>query len=302
MSVLYLIITSIDSEIRVIMITTKTDNENQYRLGGGLMVNRLGFGTMQLTGPGVWGEPADRAAAKRILTTAVEKGVNFFDTADSYGPATVEQLIRESISSWYDTVTIATKGGLERGGPGQWFTNGHPDHIARTIDESLKRLGKGQLQLWQLHRVDPRYPVEESLAPVAKAVRDGKILKVGLSEVNIATIERAAKVVPIASVQNLYNLGDRSWESVIDYTARQNIAFIPWFPLASGPEKLRSRVKDIAARHQTSVAGIALAFLLRRSPNILLIPGTSSLTHLNENLEAAKIQLTPEEYKTLLEG
>jgi len=302
LSVLYLIITSIDSEIRVIMITTKTDNENQYRLGGGLMVNRLGFGTMQLTGPGVWGEPADRAAAKRILTTAVEKGVNFFDTADSYGPATVEQLIRESISSWYDTVTIATKGGLERGGPGQWFTNGHPDHIARTIDESLKRLGKGQLQLWQLHRVDPRYPVEESLAPVAKAVRDGKILKVGLSEVNIATIERAAKVVPIASVQNLYNLGDRSWESVIDYTARQNIAFIPWFPLASGPEKLRSRVKDIAARHQTSVAGIALAFLLRRSPNILLIPGTSSLTHLNENLEAAKIQLTPEEYKTLLEG
>jgi len=266
------------------------------------MVNRLGFGTMQLTGPGVWGDPADPAAAKRILSAAVEKGVNFFDTADSYGPATVEQLIRESIGASYNDVIIATKGGLERGGPGQWYTNGHPDHITRTIDESLKRLGKEQLQLWQLHRVDPRFPIEESLAPVAKAVSDGKILNVGLSEVNIATIERARKVVPIASVQNLYNLGDRSWESVIDYTARQNMAFIPWFPLASGPEKLRGRVKDIAASHQASVARIALAFLLRRSPNILLIPGTSSLGHLNDNLAAGNIRLTPEEYKTLLDG
>lgn len=284
------------------MNTTKTDKEGQYWLGGDLMVNRSGFGTMQLTGPGVWGDPADPAAAKRILAAAVEKGVNFFDTADSYGPATVEGLIRESIGSYYNAVTIATKGGLERGGPGQWYTNGHPDYIARTIDESLKRLGKEQLQLWQLHRVDPRIPIEDSLAPVAKAVNDGKILKVGLSEVDIATIERARKVVPIASVQNLYNLGDRSWDSVIDYTARQSMAFIPWFPLASGPEKLRGSIKDIAVRHQASVAQIALAFLLRRSPNILLIPGTSSLGHLQENMAAGTIQLTQEEYKTLLNG
>ncbi|HTI92139.1 MAG TPA: aldo/keto reductase, partial [Puia sp.] len=190
MSVLYPTISFDDGELRVIMNSTKTDNENQYRLGGDLMVNRLGFGTMQLTGPGVWGEPTDPAAAKRLLATAVEQGVNFFDTADSYGPATVEELIRGSIGSRYNDVIIATKGGLERGGPGQWYTNGHPAYIARTIDESLQRLGKEQLQLWQLHRVDPRIPIEDSLAPVAKAIGEGKVLKVGLSEVNIATIER----------------------------------------------------------------------------------------------------------------
>ena len=256
---------------------------------------------MQLTGPGVWGEPGDRAAAQQLLQNAVAGGVNFFDTADSFGPGTVEQLIHESLNPYYDEIVIATKGGLERGGPGQWYTNGHPTHIARAIDESLLRLGKEQIQLWQLHRVDPRIPVEDTLVAVAKAVAAGKIAKVGLSEVDIPTIERARKVVPIATVQNLYHLNARHWDDVLEHTARTGIAFIPWFPLASGPGNLRGPVTEIAARHEATPAQIALAFLLRRSPNILLIPGTRSIDHLQENLAASSIQLSDEDYLQLLQ-
>src|ERR1700677_4011375 len=208
-----------------------------FAIGGSLKVNRLGYGAMQLTGTGVWGDAPNRDLAKRVLNAAVEAGVNFIDTADAYGPHTNEVLIQEALKAHYGKITIATKGGFERPGPGEWVTNGRPEYIRQTIDGSLRRLKLERIDLWQLHRIDPKVPVEETLAPVAEAVKAGKIKHVGLSEVDIKGIERAEKVVPIVSVQNLYNLGNRQWEEVLDYTARRNMVFIPWFPLASGPDK-----------------------------------------------------------------
>jgi len=268
-----------------------------FKLGGDLLINRLGYGTMQLNGAGVWGEAPDREQAMRVLHSAVEAGVNFIDTADAYGPHTNEILVHDSIKAYYNNIVIATKGGLERSGPGLWHVNGNPEYIAKTIDGSLKRLEKEQLQLWQLHRVDPRIPIEETLAPVVEAVKAGKIKHVGLSEVDIQAIERARKVVPIASVQNLYNLTDRTWEHVLDYTKENEIAFIPWYPLASGPNKLKEKLDKIAAAHHATTAQIALAWLLKRSSNIILIPGTSSRAHLQENMEAVQVELTEEEFE-----
>lgn len=270
-----------------------------YKLGGELEINRLGYGGMQLTGKGVWGDPADRDNAKRVLDKAVELGVNFFDTADSYGPHTNEILIQEAIGQHYSKIVVATKGGFERPAPGQWVENGNPEYIRKCIEDSLKRLKTDQIDLWQLHRVDSRFPVEETLAPVAEAVAAGKIKYVGLSETDVKNIERARKIVPIVSVQNLYNLSDRKWEEVLDYTAEQNIAFIPWYPLASGPGKMQDKLGAIAAHHNATVAQIALAWLLKRSANVLLIPGTSSIQHLEENLQAGQIELSEEEFETL---
>lgn len=270
-----------------------------YRLGGELEINRMGYGGMQLTGTGVWGDAPDREQAIRVLQLAVESGVNFIDTADSYGPHTNEVLIREALSSAYNRLLIATKGGLERSGPDQWHSNGRPEYIRETIDGSLQRLGKDQLQLWQLHRVDPEVPLEETLGPVADAVKLGKILHVGLSEVDIPIIESAQKVVPIVSVQNRYNLAERKWDHVVDYTAQQGIAFIPWYPLASGPAKLQEKIGALAAKYEATTAQIALAWLLKRAPNILLIPGTKSPDHLRENLGAAKLFLTDEDFNKL---
>lgn len=270
-----------------------------YKLGGKLEVNRMGYGGMQLTGPGVWGDAPDRELAKRILISAVESGVNFIDTADSYGPHTNEVLIREALYPYYADIVVATKGGLERTGPNQWPVNGRPEHIRKAIDGSLQRLGKDEIQLWQLHRVDSRVPIEESLGPVADAVTAGKIRHVGLSEASVADIERAQKVVPIISVQNLYNLAERKWEAVIDYTAERGIAFIPWYPLASGPGKLQEKIGTMAEKHQATPAQIALAWLLKRSANILLIPGTKSLEHLQENLAAIKVELADEDVDSL---
>ncbi|SEL01438.1 aldo/keto reductase [Parapedobacter koreensis] len=270
-----------------------------YKIGGELEINRMGYGGMQLTGPGVWGDAPDRELAKRVLLSAVESGVNFIDTADSYGPHTNEVLIREALSSQYSDIVVATKGGLERTGPNQWPVNGRPEHIRQAIDGSLQRLGKEVIQLWQLHRVDPNVPIEETLGPVADAVKAGKILHVGLSEAGIADIERAQQVVPIVSVQNLYNLAERSWEEVVDYTAERGIAFIPWFPLASGPGKLQDKIGALAEKYQATPAQVALAWLLRRSPNILLIPGTKSLQHLQENLAAVKVELSDEDVASL---
>jgi pyridoxine 4-dehydrogenase len=254
---------------------------------------------MQLTGPGVWGDAPRREEAKRVLAAAVEAGVNFIDTADAYGPQTNEILIQEALHGDYGKLVVATKGGFERPGPGQWVINGRPEHIRQAIDASLRRLQREQIDLWQLHRFDPNVPVEETLGPVVEAVKAGKIKHVGLSEVDVAGIERAEKVLPIVSVQNLYNLGDRSWEAVLDYTAQRNMAFIPWFPLASGPDKMKAKLGAIAQKHQATVAQIALAWLLKRSPNILLIPGTSSPQHLRENLEAIQIELSDEEFAVL---
>ncbi|MDR3681054.1 MAG: aldo/keto reductase [Flavipsychrobacter sp.] len=270
-----------------------------FKIGGDLEVNRIGYGGMQLTGPGVWGDAPDRENAKKVIKTAVASGVNFIDTADSYGPHTNEVLINEALGNNYNGIVIATKGGFERTGPKQWVTNGDPKYIAKAIEGSLQRLGVKQIDLWQLHRVDAKVAIEETLAPVLDAVKAGKIKHVGLSEVGIADIERAAAVLPIVSVQNLYNLGERKWEEIVDYTAYNNIAFIPWFPLASGPGKMQEKIGDLATKYKATTAQIALAWLLKRSPNILLIPGTKSVEHLQENLDAARIQLTEEDFELL---
>lgn len=281
--------------------TTATEVNLTFVLGGDTKVNRIGYGAMQLTGEGVWGDAPRREEAMRVLKAAVEAGVNFIDTADAYGPHTNEVLIQEALSADYGHITIATKGGFERPGPGEWVTNGQPEYIRQAIEGSLQRLKRKQIDLWQLHRVDAKVPVEETLKPVVAAVKAGKIKHVGLSEVGIEDIERAEKVIPIVSVQNMYNLGERKWDDVVDYTARRNMAFIPWYPLASGPDTLKGKIGTIASKHGATVAQIALAWLLKRSPNILLIPGTSSLEHLKENLAAGKIDLSDEDFAALSE-
>jgi aryl-alcohol dehydrogenase-like predicted oxidoreductase len=269
-----------------------------YKIGD-IEINRLGYGTMQLTGKGVFGEVADRENAKKVLQAAVAAGVNFIDTAEAYGPKLNETLIADAIHPYKDGVLIATKGGFNRPGPDQWIPNGSPQHIIENIEGSLKRLKVDTIDLWQLHRIDPNVNVEESLVPVADAVKAGKIRYVGLSEVTIEQIKQVQKILPIVSVQNMYNLADRQWENVLDFTAEQGLAFIPWFPLASGPDKLETKIKFIAEKHEATTAQIALAWLLKRSSNILLIPGTKSVVHLHENLKAADIVLSEDEFEAL---
>ncbi|HEY1164670.1 MAG TPA: aldo/keto reductase [Chitinophaga sp.] len=277
----------------------KTATQNLSWQLGDLTINRMGYGAMQLTGPGVFGEAPDRENAKKVLQAAVAAGVNFIDTAEAYGPQLNESLIADALHPYKKGLVIATKGGFRRPGPGEWVADGDPKFISENIDGSLRRLKTETIDLWQLHRIDSKVPVEQSLEPVVKAVEAGKIRHVGLSEVGIEQIEQAERILPIVSVQNLYNLGNRQWEEVLDYTAARGIAFIPWFPLASGPESLADKISKIAVAHNATVAQIALAWLLKRSPNILLIPGTSSLTHLQENLKATEIALSEEEFDTL---
>ena len=276
-----------------------TTTSSTFSLGGKTEINRLGYGAMQLTGTGVFGEVADRDNAKKVLQAAVKAGVNFIDTAEAYGPQFNETLIADALHPYADGMVIATKGGFQRPGPNKWVPNGDPAFIRENIDGSLQRLKVEQIGLWQLHRFDPKIPVEETLAPVAEAVRAGKIKWVGLSEVDIPQIERAEKVVPIVSVQNLYNLGNRKWDQIVDYTAGRGMAFIPWYPLASGPQTLADKIGRISSDHNATAAQIGLAWLLKRSPNILLIPGTKSLEHLQENMQAAGIELTEEEFEAL---
>ncbi len=274
-------------------------NAGTFRIGGTIEINRLGYGGMQLTGQGVWGDAPDRENAKKVLRAAVDAGVNFIDTADSYGPHTNETLIADALSPYPKDLLIATKGGFERTGPNQWRVNGNPEHIRQAIEGSLKRLKKDVIDLWQLHRIDSRFPVEETLGPVVDAVKAGKIRYVGLSEVDVEQVKLAEKTVPVVSVQNLYNLGNRRWEDVLDYTVQYGMAFIPWYPLASGPEKLKNKIAGIAEKYQASTAQIALAWLLKRAPNMLLIPGTSSLKHLEENLQGGNIRLSDEDFEAL---
>ena len=278
---------------------TTHKQSSTFSLGGKTGVNRLGYGAMQLTGTGVFGEVADRDNARKVLQAAVKAGVNFIDTAEAYGPQFNESLIADALHPYADEMVIATKGGFQRPGPNKWIPNGDPAFIRENIEGSLKRLKLDQISLWQLHRFDPQIPVEETLAPVAEAVQAGKIKWVGLSEVDVHQIERAEKVVPIASVQNLYNLGNRKWEEIVDYTASRGMAFIPWYPLASGPQTLAAKIGRISSVHQATAAQIGLAWLLKRSANILLIPGTKSLDHLQENMKAAAIELTDEEFEEL---
>lgn len=279
------------------MANTKTNLT--YKLGGELEINRLGYGAMQLTGFGVFGEVADRENAQKVLQEAVASGVNFIDTADAYGPHTNEVLIADALHPYKQDLVIATKGGFTRPGPNKWVPNGKPDFIKENIEGSLKRLQVDTIDLWQLHRIDPNTPVEETLKPVIEAVEAGKIKYVGLSEVDVKQIEQVQKILPIVSVQNLYNLSERKWEDVLDYTAENNLAFIPWYPLASGPQKLAEKIEQIAKAHNATVAQVALAWLLKRSDNILLIPGTKSVEHLHENLKAAEVELTEEEFEAL---
>lgn len=270
-----------------------------YNLGGDLEIYRLGYGAMQLNGFGVYGEAEDRENAKIVLREAVNAGVNFIDTAYAYGPELNESLIGEALSPYPGNLVIATKGGATLAGPNQWVINGDPEFIHQNIEGSLSRLKLDKIDLWQLHRIDPNVPVEDTLAPVIDAVNAGKIRHLGLSEVTIAQIEQVRSLLPVVSVQNLYNLADRQWEEVVKYTAQQNIAFIPWYPLASGPHKVADKVRLIAQKYKATTAQIALTWLLKRWPHTILIPGTKSIRHLHENLKAGDIDLTIEEVETL---
>ena len=271
-----------------------------FKIGGDLEVNRLGFGAMRLTGKGIWGEPKDVDEAKRVLKRAVELGVNFIDTADSYGPAVSERLIGEALSPFPKGLVVATKAGLTRQGPDQWLPIGRPEYLAQQVEMSLRFLKTEVIGLWQLHRIDPQVPVEESLRVIAKLQQQGKIRHVGLSEVRPAEIDQARKVIDIVSVQNLYNIGDRQHEDVLEYCEKHGLAFIPWFPVAAGKlAQPGGKLDAIAKRHGATVAQLSIAWLLHRSPVILLIPGTSSVAHLEENLKAAEIFLSDAELKEI---
>ena len=271
-----------------------------FKLGGEFEINRLGFGAMRITGRGVWGEPADRAECIRTLKSLAENGVNFIDTADSYGPNVSEELIREALLPYADGLLIATKAGLTRAGPDQWMPNGKPDYLISQAHGSLKRLGVKQIALWQLHRIDPRTPRPAQFDAVRKLLDDGVIRHAGLSEVSVDDIKAASKVFKVASVQNRYNLVDRESEDVLDYCTREGIAFIPWYPLAAGDLTASGSLFDIIAkRHSATSSQIALAWLLKRSPVILPIPGTSKVAHLKENVKAAEIVLSDEDFAAL---
>ncbi len=271
-----------------------------FALGGDLTVNRLGFGAMRITGEGIWGEPKDEAEAKRVLRRAVELEINFIDTADSYGPEVSERLIGEALAPYGQGTVIATKGGLVRTGPGQWLPVGRPEYLHQEVEMSLRRLKRETIDLWQLHRIDPKVPVEESLGKIAELQKQGKIRHVGLSEVKPQEIERAQKVVKIVSVQNQYNIGDRRHEDVVDFCEQHGIAFIPWFPVAAGKLAQPGGPLDKAAeRHGATVSQLSLAWLLHRSPVMLPIPGTSSVAHLEENVAAAGVTLSDAEWTEL---
>ena len=271
-----------------------------FSLGGDLQVNRLGFGAMRLTGDGIWGEPKDPAEAKRVLQRAVEMGVNFIDTADSYGPDVSERLIGEALSPYAKGVVIATKGGLTRQGPNKWLPVGRPEYLEQQVNMSLRLLKTDVIDLWQLHRIDPKVPVEDSLGKIAELQKAGKIRHVGLSEVKPEEIEQARKVVEIVSVQNKYNIGDRAHEDVLDYCTEHKIAFIPWFPVAAGElARPGGKLDQAAKRHGATVSQLSLAWLLHRSPVMLPIPGTSSVAHLEENVAAAEVKLSDAEWNEI---
>jgi aryl-alcohol dehydrogenase-like predicted oxidoreductase len=271
-----------------------------FALGGDLNVNRLGYGAMRITGDGIWGEPKNPEEAKKVLRRAVELGVNFIDTADSYGPEVSERLIGEALAPYAKGVVIATKAGLTRQGPNKWLPVGRPEYLHQEVEMSLRRLKLERIDLWQLHRIDPKVPVEESLGVIKKLQEQGKIRHVGLSEVKPHEIDQARKVVDIVSVQNLYNLGDRQHEDVVEYCTKHKIAFIPWFPVAAGKlAKPGGKLDAAAKRHGASVSQLSLAWLLHRSPVMLPIPGTSSVNHLEENVAAAGVKLSAAEWKEI---
>lgn len=271
-----------------------------FQLGGDLPVTRLGYGAMQITGDGVWGEPADRAEAVRVLRRAVELGVTFFDTADSYGPDVSEQIIREALHPYADDVVIATKAGLTRTGPGEWIPVGRPAYLKQQVELSLRKLGVDRIDLIQLHRIDAEVPVADQVGAFKELQEQGKVRHIGLSEVTVDQLKEAQKTAEIVSVQNLFNLGDRSAEALLDHATAEGIGFIPWFPLATGGlVKDGGPLAELAKQHDATPSQLALAWLLKRSPVMLPIPGTSSVAHLEDNIGAAEIELTDDELEAL---
>ena len=287
-------------------MTTSTDRpvtaSSTFDLGGDLTVHRLGFGAMRITGKGIWGPPADEETALRVLRRSVELGVDFIDTADSYGPFVSEDLIRKALHP-YGGVVIATKGGLTRTGPDVWPVLGRPEYLRQCVEMSLRRLGVEQIDLWQLHRIDPKVPREEQFGVMKELQDAGKIRHLGLSEVSVEEIAAAREVIEVASVQNLYNLANRQSEEQLDYCEQNGIAFIPWFPVAAGDLAKPGGILDVLSKETGATpAQLALAWLLRRSPVMLPIPGTGSVDHLEENCAAGTLTLTDEQFTALSEA
>lgn len=271
-----------------------------FKLGGELEIHRLGFGAMRITGEGIWGEPRDPENAKRVLRRAAELGVDFIDTADAYGPAVSELLIGEALAPYKPGVVIATKGGLTRQGPNEWLPVGRPEYLRQQVEMSLRHLKLETIELWQLHRIDPKVPLEESLGAIRKLQEQGKIRFVGLSEVSVEEIEEARKVIEVVSVQNEYNIANRKSEKVLEYCDQNKIGFIPWFPVAAGKlAQPGGKLDQAAKKHGATVAQLSLAWLLHRSPVMLPIPGTSSIAHLEENMQAAGLELSENEWQDL---
>ncbi|HEV8066126.1 MAG TPA: aldo/keto reductase [Planctomycetaceae bacterium] len=272
----------------------------EFLIGNDLRVTRLGFGAMRITGDGIWGEPPDRAKAIRVLRRAVELGINFIDTADSYGPKVSEEIIAEALHPYPSHLVIATKGGFDRPGPNRWVENGKPEHLRDACEGSLRRLRLEQIALYQLHRIDPKVPAEDQLGALKDLQREGKIKHIGLSEVSVRQIQHAQAIVPIVSVQNRYSLTDRGSEAVLQYCEKQKMGFIPWFPLAAGQlARPDSPINQAAARSKVTPSQVALAWLLWRSPVMLPIPGTSSVEHLEENVAAAGLKIDDNELRAL---
>jgi pyridoxine 4-dehydrogenase len=270
-----------------------------FSLGGNMPVTRLGYGAMRITGPGIWGEPADRAVAVRVLRRAVDLGVDFIDTADSYGPFVSEDLVREALHP-YPGVTVATKGGLTRSGPDQWGTVGRPEYLRDCVEGSLRRLGLDTIDLYQLHRIDPLVPAADQVGELSNLRKEGKIRHIGLSEVSVAEIREARLTTPVASVQNLYNVLERRSEAVLDYCEREGLGFLPYCPIASGQFAAPTgRLATLAKEAGATAVQVSLAWLLRRSPVMLPIPGTGSPEHLEENVGAAEVELTDEQFEAL---
>lgn len=273
--------------------------EKTFALGGDLTVNRMGYGAMRITGKGIWGPPKDEDEAIKVLQRAVELGVNFIDTADSYGPHVSEELIAKALYPYPAELVIATKGGLLRTGPDEWPINAKPEHLKEALEGSLKRLKLSHIDLYQLHRVDPNVPAEQSFEFLQKAQEDGLIKHIGLSEVDVDIIQKAQEYFEVVSVQNMYSVDNRKWEHVLQYCKAHQIAFIPWFPLNAGNVASQDKLKQIAEKHNATVHQVALNWLLNHSPNILLIPGTSSVAHLEENMQSVLIELSDAEMSEL---
>ncbi len=282
------------------MANTRAPHSGMFLIGGERPVHRLGFGAMRLTGKGIWGEPRDRGEALAVLRRTRELGIDLIDTADSYGPEVSERLIAESLYPYPQDLVIATKAGLQRPGPDRWTPDGRPAHLRAACEGSLRRLKLERIELYQLHRIDPAVPLEDQLGTLSGLQQEGKIRWIGLSEVSVADIERARRTVPVASVQNRYSLNDRGHEAVLDYCEREGIAFLPWFPLATGAlARSRGALAGVAQRLRATPAQVALAWLLRRSPVMLPIPGTSNVEHLDENTAAARLELSDADFREL---